>query len=282
MTEVRIRVFGSRLEAELARSALGAFGIDSRIESDTAGGTYPQLESAGVGLLVSAGQAQAAEEVLSNAEEVSEADLEQIKREIAPEELMSPMSRRSPVLTLALVVAAALVGIFVGSSGIERSTSYDGVFESDQNADGATDRWTVYEGGDVRDDRADRNFDGRVDAWQFYREGVIGRAELDDDFDTEVDGWFEYEFNEISRAAFDLDGNGVPDYSIEYRFGVATLGTLHPNGGSTEREEVFVDGALREVYGLSPDEGRVLLRSFDQQGREQEPGRENSRRSTSH
>ena len=270
MDEVCIETFGSHVEADLARSALSAFGIDSRIESDTAGGSYPQLEGAGVRLLVLAGQAQAAEEVLASLIEVTEGDFEQIE---AGPTLDEPMAPRAPGLTLALVVAAAFLGFVVGRSGPEQSTSSDGVIETDQNGDGATDLWAVYEAGNLQEYRLDRNFDGRIDSWFFYHHGVIDHAELDEDFDTRVDRWIEYEFNDISRATFDFDRNGVPDYGIEDQFGVPSLGTLHPNGGPAEREEVFVDGMVREVYRLSPDEGRVLLRSFDRQGREQDLGR---------
>jgi hypothetical protein len=50
---VCIRVFPSRLEAEMARGLLESFGVRSWIRADDAGGVYPfQLSGRGVQLMV--------------------------------------------------------------------------------------------------------------------------------------------------------------------------------------------------------------------------------------
>jgi hypothetical protein len=52
---VCVRVFGSRIEAEMARGLLESFGITSWLAADDAGGAYPfQLSGQGVRLMVEA------------------------------------------------------------------------------------------------------------------------------------------------------------------------------------------------------------------------------------
>lgn len=152
--------------------------------------------------------------------------------------------------------------------GAEGPSSFDGVYEADQNGDGRTDSWSVYEAGVVRESRVDRNFDGRPDAWYFYLDGAVNRSELDENFDSQMDAWIEYRFGDPLKADFDFDGNEIPDYTVLYSNGVPSSGILHPNGASAEREEVFVDGLLRQVYRVTPSGHKILLRSFDEVGRE--------------
>ena len=63
---VIVHTFGNSTEAEIARSALEAAGIDSMIQADTAGGTRPHLAWAGTGfrILVRADDAAAARDIL--------------------------------------------------------------------------------------------------------------------------------------------------------------------------------------------------------------------------
>jgi hypothetical protein len=63
---VVVHTFGNSTEADIARSALEAAGIDSMIQADTAGGTRPHLAWAGTGfrILVRADDAAAAREIL--------------------------------------------------------------------------------------------------------------------------------------------------------------------------------------------------------------------------
>ena len=93
------------------------------------------------------------------------------------------------------------------------------------------------------------------------------RGEVDGNFDGDVDGWFEYEFESVSVYVSDLDRNGVPDSTVEYQYGIPVLSRLHPNGGDLEREGHFVDGELREVYSVSADGTRTLIRRYDALGR---------------
>jgi hypothetical protein len=61
---VVLRTYVNNFEAELARGALEAAGIDSMIRADDCGGTRPHLWMGGVALLVRAEDAEQADEVL--------------------------------------------------------------------------------------------------------------------------------------------------------------------------------------------------------------------------
>jgi acyl dehydratase len=64
---VVVHTFNSRPEAELARSALSAAGIESMVVADDAGGIQPGLwEGRGVAVVVSGDDAAAAREVLES------------------------------------------------------------------------------------------------------------------------------------------------------------------------------------------------------------------------
>lgn len=58
-----IKIFGSRTEAEIAKSALTARHIDSYLDTDDAGGMVPSLPE-GVRLYVKKGDALKAKELL--------------------------------------------------------------------------------------------------------------------------------------------------------------------------------------------------------------------------
>jgi hypothetical protein len=63
---VVVRTFSSRMEAEIARGALEAAGIDSAIQTDDAGGLRPDLATRfGVHLLVRESDAAEANGILS-------------------------------------------------------------------------------------------------------------------------------------------------------------------------------------------------------------------------
>ena len=63
---VVIRTFLNHVDAELARSALEAAGISSRIHADDCGGVRPHLWMGGVELLVDEADQAQAEEVLGS------------------------------------------------------------------------------------------------------------------------------------------------------------------------------------------------------------------------
>jgi hypothetical protein len=69
---VLVHSFVNQVEAELAKSALAAAGIDAFIKADTAGGMRPHLASTGSGfqLLVRDEDALTAREVLEPAQEI--------------------------------------------------------------------------------------------------------------------------------------------------------------------------------------------------------------------
>lgn len=62
---VRVQMFQSTIEAEIARGALEAAGIDAFVQADDAGGMRPHLQQHGVALMVSADDAARAERVLN-------------------------------------------------------------------------------------------------------------------------------------------------------------------------------------------------------------------------
>ena len=63
---VIVHAFGSRPEADLAKSALDAAGIEAMVRADSGGGMRPALAWSGVGfqVLVRTEDAQAAREIL--------------------------------------------------------------------------------------------------------------------------------------------------------------------------------------------------------------------------
>ena len=63
---VLIRTYLNHFDAELARTALEAGGIDSMIRSDDCGGMRPHLWMGGVELIVRSEDAAAADEILDN------------------------------------------------------------------------------------------------------------------------------------------------------------------------------------------------------------------------
>jgi hypothetical protein len=64
-TLLPIRTFLSAIDAEVARGALAAAGIESMIRADDCGGTRPHLWMGGVELIVRQEDAVRAEEILS-------------------------------------------------------------------------------------------------------------------------------------------------------------------------------------------------------------------------
>jgi hypothetical protein len=65
---VVIRTFLTRVDADLAKTALDAAGIESMVRSDDAGGLRPHLWMGGIALLVRAEDLERAEEVLATAD----------------------------------------------------------------------------------------------------------------------------------------------------------------------------------------------------------------------
>jgi hypothetical protein len=64
-TLVPVRTFLTAIDAEVARGALAAAGIESMIRADDCGGTRPHLWMGGVELIVRRDDATRAEEILS-------------------------------------------------------------------------------------------------------------------------------------------------------------------------------------------------------------------------
>ena len=71
---VVLRTYVNAFDAEVARGALEAAGIDSMIRADDCGGTRPHLWMGGVALLVREEDAGRADELLSAEAEVSSED----------------------------------------------------------------------------------------------------------------------------------------------------------------------------------------------------------------
>ena len=64
---VTVRTFQSTMEAEIAKGALEAAGIQAFVQADDAGGMRPHLQQHGVALMVATEDAARAERVLSSA-----------------------------------------------------------------------------------------------------------------------------------------------------------------------------------------------------------------------
>jgi len=75
---VIVHAFGTEPEAEMAKNALEAAGIDSMIQADTAGGMRPHLawSSGGFKVLVREEDATAAREVLESPAQQADVDAE--------------------------------------------------------------------------------------------------------------------------------------------------------------------------------------------------------------
>ncbi|HSC26185.1 MAG TPA: DUF2007 domain-containing protein [Vicinamibacterales bacterium] len=69
---VSVGTYVNNFEAEVARTALEAAGIDAMIRSDDCGGMRPHLWMGGIQLLVRAEDAQRASELLGQAADVRE------------------------------------------------------------------------------------------------------------------------------------------------------------------------------------------------------------------
>ncbi len=271
--DVSVGTYRSRVEAELLRTRLQTHGIEARIVSDDVAGAYPALEGAGVHLFVFDGDSERALGILSEpVPDVKDAPGNLAEAENAVRGPLGSGSFGSQLARGVLLLAFGfLAGFLLGRSRALDSPAREyanaGTVEIDHNLDGRIDAWHDYEGELYVRTRFDRNLDGESDAWNFLENGVIVRSEIDENFDGDVDGWLDYEFGNTSVYVSDLDRNGVPDSTFEYRYGIPVLSRLHPNRGRLEREGRFADGQLREVYSVSPDGTRTLLRSYDALGR---------------
>jgi hypothetical protein len=71
-----IRTFLTRVDADLAKSALDAAGIESMVRSDDAGGLRPHLWMGGIALLVRQEDVDRAETVLEKADPATDDDVD--------------------------------------------------------------------------------------------------------------------------------------------------------------------------------------------------------------
>jgi len=71
---VAVRTYLTRIDAELARTALEAGGIESMIRSDDAGGLRPHLWMGGIALLVRQEDLERAERLLTEVESAAPGD----------------------------------------------------------------------------------------------------------------------------------------------------------------------------------------------------------------
>jgi len=262
------------LDAEIAQSKLHASGIEAQVESDDAGGGFPQLQPAGVFVLVRDADAKRAAAVLSQPEltmgdprgDVDEAEAAAQKRE--PRGVVSYRTLRLSIVFFIGIIAGLLLSEFGAPQTPFLVSSDEKIVEVDRNLDGQSDAWFVYRGPDLVKSHADRNFDGKVDFWGFHHNGLLVRSELDQNFDGDADAWLTYEFGNVSTFQYDNDHNRVPDGTVEYRYDVPLYERFHPNGGRVERFSLYVDGDLREVYSVAADGSKTLLHSYDEVGHE--------------
>ena len=76
---VVIRTFLTRVDADLAKTALDAAGIDSMVRSDDAGGLRPHLWMGGIAVLVRAEDVDRAEAVLAPVDPPSDGDRDSLE-----------------------------------------------------------------------------------------------------------------------------------------------------------------------------------------------------------
>jgi hypothetical protein len=67
MSQISLRTFATRSEAEIVQGLLATAGIDSWLATDDAGGAYPFQLSDGVHLMVDERDRKAAEQIVSAA-----------------------------------------------------------------------------------------------------------------------------------------------------------------------------------------------------------------------
>jgi hypothetical protein len=131
---VVVHTFGSKLEAEAARTALEAAGVDSMLQADTAGGMRHHLAWSGVGfrILVREEDAAAAREVLEHPAEVCETLLEKDPQAMA-------VDRPALVITKRLKDGTPVRGA-CPLCGVEFSTeAFDG--DKTYRHESTLDRW---------------------------------------------------------------------------------------------------------------------------------------------
>ncbi len=269
---VLLRRFLDPTEAELARAALEAADVPAWIESDDAGGMYPQLQSVeGCRLYVRPQDVERAREVLTPEEWSA-----------PPEEEFQPPESGGIGSSAGLFGSAALLCIVSFLAGFAARSAWivDGTWiapystetvEIDADQDGRSDEWWTYRGPDAVEGRIDEDFDGRVDNWLFYEDGLLTATEYDANRDGRADGWWEYRFGRAATGSGDADFDGVRDYSERFEGGLIQEVRWHPNGGPVERVDRYEDGLLRVILRPDPDGTLRTVREWDALGREVSP-----------
>jgi Putative prokaryotic signal transducing protein len=249
---VTIRIFGSHDEAHLAAANLEAHGIRCWINSDDAGGMYPNLALAGGGvrLLVRASEAEAAMTLLeSRASPAEISELEAKAVAAAPEN--PPKVKLAPIqffLGLGLGIFLCLLCQQMEKSGARTNYVYA------KNGQ-CLEEW-MYQNNRLVEMVKDRNLDGKWDEWVFYNRGWLVRSELDNNFDGKPDEWWTYSNGNPASFEKDTDFNGIPDEFCTYTNGVLQQMEVRPNGSSFATQRwIYHNGVLSEIWRDGDSDG---------------------------
>jgi hypothetical protein len=240
-----IHIFGNHEAAQLAASNLEAHGIQCWINSDDAGGMYPNLALAGGGvrLLVRVSDAEAAITLLES--KASPAEIDQIENEAVaslPSEAV-PLKK----LSWGQILFGAVIGIilclfFQWANNLGTKTYYHHVH-------GKVDKMWIYRNGYLAEFSEDRNLDGVMDYWVHYDAyGRESSAEYDNNFDGKPDEWWTFSDDGTDTLQKDNDFNGIPDEFCVYKNRIIQQMDMKPNGSKfTTTREIFQNGVLTEI-----------------------------------
>jgi hypothetical protein len=204
---IALKVFNSRSEAEIAAAALRAYGFESTISPDDAGGMLaPMGSGSGVKLLVLSAQADAAKLVL---------DHELSSRNGFNASSEDPQAA-SGFTRMERMLFALIVGILIGGGAhwlyTEARTRGERTFSYDLSGDGRDDEVWVYANGSPVSRKVDQNRDGIFDYWERYEDGFLSHYEQDQNRDGKVDLWGSYQPLDLSgQVSMDTDFDGTPD-----------------------------------------------------------------------
>lgn len=243
---VVLATFPNQETAALVAARLETAGIEHLIKSDDCGGMLPPAVSAsGVVLLVKAGDAGRARDMMD-------------KGELAPHEAEPTVDAQAMTAPLHRVrrkrsFVSFVMGILFGALGYWAVQDYvrvrDHVVDYDMDGDGRTDEQHVWRKGYVVEMKADRNRDGVFDSWNYYQSGRSARYEEDNNFDGKPDSWSYCSNEREDVLQQDTDFNGIVDDTFLYTNSVLFLIEMRPNKSSNITIRTHLEnGVLREEF----------------------------------
>ena len=249
---VTIRIFSSHETAELAASKLEAHGLSCWLNSDDAGGMYPNLTMAlGVRLQVRASDAEAATALLN--EQVSPEEINQIETEAATSaqpETVPPKKLAWGQIIFGITIGVLLCLFFQWAGKLGTVTYYH--YAKDQ-----PDEAWIYRNGQLIEYRQDRNRDGAWDHRTYYDNGSVTRATYDNNFDGKPDVFYTYSNKTLVSVERDTDFNGTSDMFCTYKDDLLQQVDIKPNGLQYAAvKEIFKNGVLTEILRGGDSSGK--------------------------